>query len=505
MPEESQFTVPFVKTTKIPPDPKGTAGALRRVGYELHEALADLIDNSIDATAKKVLIRFIRTASSLTKVAIVDDGTGMDEETLQRAMQYGVQGARTSGDLGKYGIGLKVASLSQCRSMSVLTRADGHSCGRRWTMAKMQDDWRCEILDPRGCSALLDADWNGLNLKLHGTIVLWDDLDVLGGSGTEIDKTIRGITKRLPTELGLRFHRFIESGQLEIVCDVYELRSGNTPVPIIVPALNPFAYQTSGRAGYPVEFPTDLGNGKRVNLNAHIWPANSEKPEYKLGGGKVAERQGFYFYRNNRLIQGGGWNGVRQSDSEPHSSLARVAIDLPANLDATFSLNIQKSGVVPPPEFKPAVLAAKCGNTTFEDYISAADEAYRDLSDDDIGEVLVPTNVPAFLQRKIAQVLGASNGNAREVKFDWAELDADVLFSPEISSSTVFLNSLYRRALVPKGAHAATDAPLLKVLLFLLLSDDLKRLRTSRKRSEWFERCNTILISTLRALPRDQD
>ena len=128
-------------------------------------------------------------------------------------------------------------------------------------------------------------------------------------------------------------------------------------------------------------------NGRgMLNMIAHIWPAKSEKPEYKLGGGRVAERQGFYFYRNNRLIQGGGWNKVRESDSEPHFSLARVLIDLPPSLDAAFGLTIQKSKVVPPSPFKSLVKAAKAGNTTFEDYIAAADETYRDSTVQDTPE-----------------------------------------------------------------------------------------------------------------------
>ena len=81
----------------------------------------------------------------------------------------------------------------------------------------------------------------------------------------------------------------------------------------------------------------------------HIWPPQSHALGYRLGGGKVALRQGFYFYRNNRVIQAGGWNGVRGDDGEPHLSLARVKIDLPSELDSMFKLDVTKSRLDPSP------------------------------------------------------------------------------------------------------------------------------------------------------------
>ncbi|HJX83255.1 MAG TPA: ATP-binding protein, partial [Candidatus Angelobacter sp.] len=382
------FAVRAIRVEKLPPNPKGTAQALQRVGYTLEDALADLIDNSIDANARKVLLRFFRDSTKLTRVAIVDDGGGMDETTLHQAMQFGVQIAHKKHDLGKYGIGLKTASFSQCQTLSVFSKQNGKSNGRRWTLTRMEDDWRCEILDPQASAALFQLHWNDVTLDQHGTIVLWEDLDALA-SGNDIDKVTRKITKRLPVELGLRFHRFIADGRLSLQCDVSNFDTAEI-APVIIQPQDPFGYSHPGRDGYPVTFDVSLPKRGRLDLEAHIWPAKSETPEYKLGGGRVAERQGFYFYRNDRLIQGGGWNLVRESDSEPHSSLARVSIDLSSELDSAFGLTIQKSKVVPPPDFRAQVLAARCGNTSFDDYITAAVATYRDGHDEDEDELLVP-------------------------------------------------------------------------------------------------------------------
>jgi hypothetical protein len=496
----SDLAVKTVKTERLAPDPKGTAQALQRIGYSLDEALADLVDNSIDAGASNVRIRFLRTNSSITQVAVVDDGKGMDEATLHRAMQYGVQMEHRPSDLGKYGIGLKTASFSQCQSVSVFSKQSGKVNGRRWTLTRMQDDWRCEILDAAQSARLFDMNWGDVSLDQHGTVVVWDELDALSAGVNDIDKLIRKITKRLPVELGLRFHRFIAYEQVVLKVDFCNLNGGDV-VPVTIPAVDPFAYDGSGRTGYPLNYKLELSGRGTLSMAAHIWPAKSAKFEYKLGGGRVAERQGFYFYRNDRLIQGGGWNGVRESDSEPHSSLARVQIDLPAKLDAAFGLTIQKSKVVPPPDFKSLVIGAKAGNTTFEDYISAAVETYRDNSDEESPQMIVPGwGLPVPLQRKLAQVLGATNGEAREIRFEWKDLESHQLFDSDGANDVVYLNLEYRPVLVEKGAHNSSDVPLLKALLFLLLSPDLRKERRSQKRDEWHILCNKVLTTAIRTM-----
>src|SRR5438105_14334303 len=116
--------LPSAEYEVLRPDPSGTAGVLSRIGYSLEESLADLIDNSIDARATKVLVRFVRSVSSITRVIIADNGHGMAESKLHKIMQYGVQLKHEPGDLGKYGIGLKSASFSHCASLTVLS-SDG--------------------------------------------------------------------------------------------------------------------------------------------------------------------------------------------------------------------------------------------------------------------------------------------------------------------------------------------------------------------------------------------
>jgi hypothetical protein len=114
-----------------------------------------------------------------------------------------------------------------------------------------------------------------------------------------------------------------------------------------------------------------------IPLEGHIWPPNSDQPEYRLGN-RAAARQGFYFYRNHRLIQAGGWNGLVQNDAEPHGSLARVRVDLPPSFDDSFSLNVQKSSVIVPPGFVEAAFdASDCDGVSFDAYRQTAQRVYR--------------------------------------------------------------------------------------------------------------------------------
>jgi hypothetical protein len=152
--------LPTARHERLPPDPTGTAETIRRIGYDLDEALADIVDNSVDAKARNVLVRFIRSKNQVERLIVADDGVGMPERQLHRIMQYGVRVSHAKKDLGKYGIGLKAASLSQCSSVSVISRQDGKTSGRRWTMESIGMDWRVEVIEPKAAHAFFNRSWS---------------------------------------------------------------------------------------------------------------------------------------------------------------------------------------------------------------------------------------------------------------------------------------------------------------------------------------------------------
>jgi hypothetical protein len=485
----------------LPPDPKGTAGVFRRVGYRLEDALADIIDNSIDAGAKTVLVRIVRAKSSLIRILIVDDGCGMTEQKLDGVMQYGVQENHLKGDLGKYGIGLKSASFSQCASLTVISRKLGETSGRRWTLTSIAANWTVEIVQSDAAVRFYDQKWHPLLNGNSGTIVVWDELEIGFSPGPDFEKNVSGLLKEISNGLGLRFHRFIQRNQTKFFLDVQMNTSGERFAPIPIQLMDPFGYVKSGQKGFPADFLLDVEGLGRLKLRAHIWPAKSKDPNYKLGGGNVAGRQGFYFYRNDRLIQEGGWNKFQKSDHEPHLSLARVEIDLPPEFDSAFKLTIQKDQIEPPRTFLHALSEAYSGPMSFSKYLEVANDTYRNAEPDEESQFFVPgAGIPSMASKRIEKRFADLwEGKPVEISFEWVNLGADAFFDVDRERRLIRLNRLYRD-IITGGINSKTDASLVKILLFFLCEQALTKQRLSGVQRERLDLLNDALLDVLRTI-----
>ncbi|MCI0652454.1 MAG: ATP-binding protein [Planctomycetes bacterium] len=485
---------------ETPPNPSRLIMALRQIGYSFEQAVSDLVDNSINARAATVLIRFICENERIRSVVIADDGVGMDADTLREAMRFGSEQERDPASLGKYGMGLKLASLSHARCLTVLTRQKARADGRRWTIEGIEHGWECERIDQADATLELDAPWGGLNLKHHGTLVVWDDIDKLPIGTRGLKETLRGLQKRLQLHLGLCFHRFLEDRRLRIVLDQQTAGEAEHSIKVEVAALNPFKYSRSGDASYPKVFRVELPGLGAVRAQAHIWPPNSEEPEYKLGN-KAAARQGFYFYRNDRLIQAGGWNGVVQHETEPHSSLARVRVDLPIELDTKFGLNVQKSAVLVPTGFEKAVTIAEADDgETFERYRQRAQQVYRrkDIRAERDHPLVPVDGIARQLSEKAKALLAGEGSAVRPAAFEWTDFSNVDVFAIDRDARAILLNRLYRKALLGGARASRIDLPFLKLLLFFLLEEDLDTDRLSAPRKERLEHINALLVQALR-------
>jgi hypothetical protein len=486
----------------IPPDPERTKGAFSRIGYSFDEAIADLIDNSVDAGATDVLVRLLHDKKSVRRVCIVDNGRGMREETLRRAMQFGSTLKHRQSDLGKYGIGLKSASLSQCEQFAVVTRSGGEVSGRRWAATSFSHGWLCEKLDRPGCARLLEGRWAGLNLGKSGAIVMWDDLTCLQAGDLGVSETVNRAIVGLANHLGLVYHRFLESkGRLRIHLDSQVVGTPEFDIAQLVSPLNPFAYDAPGAVGYPKQFRTVVSGIGEMTLIAHIWPPKSRKAGYTLGGGRVSSRQGFYFYRNDRLIQAGGWNGWRGDDAEPHLSLARVAVDVPAGSEQHFDVVVQKSRVSPPRDFIEAISKARAGSETFADYVARAIKVYRlegkgERQDE---RALVPwRGLPANMRQTAREIL-APEGGIRHLNFIWKKLDAGALFELDLTRKLIYLNEVHRRAVLGRGRKSQNDARLFKMSLFMMVRGCFDGKPVTKARAELLATCNRLLLGSLKA------
>lgn len=489
---------------RIPPNSSRMLEFLRAVGYSLEAAVADLIDNSIQANAKNVLVRIWRSESTLERFVIVDDGDGIAPDEMRRAMQFAGGGEREPDQLGKFGMGLKLASLSQAKELTVVTRSSGAISGRRWTTEGIADDWRCDVVADADISSLLSENTDPVVVHKHGTLVEWADLDRVD-PGDSVDGAIEHIMKRLRLHLGMHFHRFIEDGRVKLWLDTQRKGKSITKTQSEVAPLNPFDYGVSGHADFPKTYQVSLGRGQSLEVEGHIWPAQAVKsPGYRLDG-KVAARQGLYIYRNDRLIQAGGWNDGR--DSEPHSSLARAIVNLPASLDSQFALDVKKASVKVPPTFKTALGQGRAKDgTTFSNFTTTANKVYRKHERAD------PRNYPLIpskglshrVREKVKDILLPKGGKVRPVSIEWGDVESGGFFEIDRDNLQITLNRAFRKKLLTAQSASSADLPVVKLLTFLLLEETLDSGRMSAQQRDRFESCSRALAFAAQAI-RDSD
>lgn len=313
--------------------------SMRDIGYSLPTAIADLIDNSLTAGARRIEI-LADTDSEVPTIGVLDDGCGMSEPELLEAMRPGTRNPlenRDLADLGRFGLGLKTASFSQCRRVTVVTRKNGQTSGAVWdadTVAET-DDWFVEIPGD-----LTGVPWFD-QLDKDGTLVVWQKLDRLVTSRTR-DRTalIRQIDEAA-SHVELVFHRFLSRDRGHQSVKMF--LNGRSLEP-----LDPFHSTHPATQNGPEENIALDGVKIRiqpVTLPHHSKVTQEEWVRYALTEGYVRS-QGFYLYRNRRLIVHGTWFGLmRQSEL---TKLARVRIDIPNSLDTKWKIDVRKASAQPP-------------------------------------------------------------------------------------------------------------------------------------------------------------
>lgn len=331
--------------------------SLRAFGYDLKTALADLIDNSITAAAENVWVDFHWNGSN-SYVRVIDDGIGMSEKRLFEAMRPGSKNPleeRDAKDLGRFGLGLKTASFSQCRRLTVASKMEDCEVAiRRWDLdyvAKV-DKWHLLKSPAPGSDKCIGK----LGKMPHGTIILWECLDrVVGNCGVEdkIASTQFLLNIKLVEEyLAMVFHRFMESSKPQL--KIY-INGGDEPHRIS--PWDPFLENHSATIVYPNE-PIPYGNGI-INVKAFVLPHKDKLGDalhkYASGPEGWNAQQGFYVYRNKRLLLPGSWLGLGSPHpwaKEEHYKLARIRIDIPNSLDMDWQIDVKKSTAKPPVAIK---------------------------------------------------------------------------------------------------------------------------------------------------------
>jgi hypothetical protein len=459
-----------VGTLRIPPDP----GILKALGlnHALESAIADLVDNSIDAKARHVLVRFVVRSGLVARILVVDDGLGMDSDRIDAAMQLGRPKQDSAGTLGHFGMGLKSASLSQASTFTVLSRSHGGTAqGRRMHREGQGSGFECEVLAEEQVKAVLDSRWPGFDTG-KGTIVRWDGLRGFPASTNPAVTAAFMESKQneLRHHLGLMFHRLLEQDRVSILIDVFDEDLGDSGLVFAVDPINPFAYIQTGTRGYPMTLLAEF-NGRKVPIECHIWPGGSDSQYFKLFGGSVERYQGFYLYRNDRLLSAGGWGGVVGETKQ--RKLARASVDIESYLDG-FTMSMEKTGVRMTADLVRGIEVAEASDgTTFQDYLVAAEESFKESNKrvQKRHPIIPPgTGLHPRVKRAIGRELEILDGED-SVEIRWTRLPGIDFVEVDRSQRILWLNSRYRTAILKGGHGGVNDIPLIKTLLFLLYED----------------------------------
>ena len=334
-----------MRTKSLPPYAPTLIESTRAIGYSLEAAVADIIDNSIAANAMNVDIYFFPVDGAY--IAILDNGSGMNEKEINIAMQYGSKNPteeRDKKDLGRFGLGLKTASLSQCRCLTVISKQGERLEGRQWDIDHVIEvgDWSLIILDEEEINEFPQVE----ELKKYesGTLVIWQKLDRLKAGEINFELSLGRKIDRVRNHLSLVYHRYLmgESGIRKLKLFI----NGEK-----VKAIDPFLTNKSVQA---MDDETLIIQGHKILVRPYILPHISKltSDEIKMLGGKdgLRKQQGFYVYRNKRLLVWGTWfRMMRQGDL---SKLARIRVDIPNTLDDLWTLDIKKSSALPPAEVR---------------------------------------------------------------------------------------------------------------------------------------------------------
>ena len=193
--------------TNLPPNVSSLVKSLRDIGYTLDVAIADLIDNSISASAINIDIVFA-PINDKPILAILDNGKGMDFDELTEAMRLATKDPsdhREDGDLGRFGLGLKTASFSQSKLLTVLSKTDNSEISvSQWDLDKViaTNKWTLNQLD----LSEVDKDiplLKEFSVLNSGTLVIW------GGIDKVLKEAIPYEVAKISDHLSLVFNRFL--------------------------------------------------------------------------------------------------------------------------------------------------------------------------------------------------------------------------------------------------------------------------------------------------------
>lgn len=488
--------VPITSRVTLQPDPR----LLRSLGrnHDLPSALADLVDNSIDAGAGLVRIRFVRRDNRLVRLYVTDDGRGISSAAINTAMTIGGVRRYGPGELGHFGLGLKAASFGHADELTVVSKtADGGYTGRRWTLEGAQSGFECDVVDQEFARRELATQPPAAG-RDSGTVIRWDSVRAFPvvHDERETNRFLTETVEKLRRHLGLVFHRLLAVKAVEIMIDEFDADMDAAGSAVPVEPLDPFGYAHSGHPEYPKTL--HVVSDPPHQLICHLWPPRSTTRQFRLHD-RPERHQGLYVYRNDRLIQAGGWNGVIHGAKD--LQLARVVVDLAPGSEAHVRLNPEKSRIEPAEAFVRALQQAAGEDFTFDDYLDDARALYKRgrRREAQRPRVIPPgRGLPPTVKRALRTELRPIP-NEEPIDIRWGRVDGDVFFDIDREARQLTLNRSYRAVVTGSTTGSLNDAPLVKTCLYLLVENIFQGHYMGSRDKDNMDLWQSVLTAAVRA------
>lgn len=338
------------------PDADRLIHGLRDTGYSFETASADIIDNSIAAGATKIFVEVILEDTGKRFVIFGDNGEGMNERDLISALRYGAPKRSDEKSLGKFGLGLKTASSSICKRFDVISRKSGNE-----SLAKL--GWDVDVVSQQNSWVNIKdqlTEEDELNFENYcgekGTLVVWSNCDQLLGKrydepgGTKEQRAINKITEKLRSHIALTYHKFLSKADLSQP-NIEIFLNGES-----VEGYNPFYEEKSDQilSERQTKIPIVTQNGEEHEAHIYAWILPHRKTMTNQENDKYAKlfnkNQGFYIYREGRVISAGGWHGMFAL--EDHYKCYRVQLEFGYELDEAFKVDVKKSRIIFDPQLE---------------------------------------------------------------------------------------------------------------------------------------------------------
>ncbi len=314
-------------------------------GYTIQSAIADIIDNSITAKAHNIWVSMEFQDGDPT-ISIVDDGYGMSLDKLKQASIIAFKNMleeRSVTDLGRFSTGINSASASMCDKLFIQSKVDGdkaHTILLDYESMR-QNGWICNVVN-------FSKDFLRSS---SGTAIVWDKLKDIAKANSQIDffNKIAAVEKHLSHV----FNDYLNDG-----INIYV--NGH-----LVKGWDPFFIHNPKTTIIYDEF-IEYRKSK-IGVKVYILPPynnlSADDQAYMRGYG-LSDQQGFYIYRNRRLIKEGGWLGLDELSISNKYDYSRIRIDIDSSLDFLFNPNFLKNEIFIPDDLLPLLkkIAAKARN-----------------------------------------------------------------------------------------------------------------------------------------------